>query len=99
MTGVGTDPVSVTMAELNGDNVPDMLVVDKGSNDVSVLFGSYDASGNWIGTAGPRLKSSGSGPLAVRLVPDASSPGGNDLAITNQDGTVDVLPVARISRS
>jgi hypothetical protein len=88
---VGTDPTSVTFADLNGDGIPDMLVANEGSNDVSVIFGSYDSSGNWVGTAGPRLKSAGSGPLAATLVSDPGSPGGHDLAIVNQDGTADVL--------
>jgi hypothetical protein len=34
------------------------------------------------------LKSGGSGPLTATLVPDANSLGGNDLAVTNSNGTV-----------
>ena len=41
---VGTDPVAVTVADINGDGIPDMLVADQGSNDVSVMFGSYNAA-------------------------------------------------------
>jgi hypothetical protein len=89
---VGTDPVSVTVADVNGDGIPDLIAANQGSNDVSVLFGAYDANGNWIGLPGQRLQSAGVGPIAVNLVPDAGSPGGLDLAIVNQDGTVDVLP-------
>jgi hypothetical protein len=88
---VGDDPVSVTIATLPGTSAPDLFVANKGSNDVSVILGSYQ-NGQWVGTPGPRLKSTGSGPMATSLVPDASSPGGYDLAITNQDGTVSVLP-------
>ena len=40
---VGTAPASVTVADINGDGIPDMLVADQGSNDVSVIFGSYNA--------------------------------------------------------
>jgi hypothetical protein len=87
----GTDPVSVTVADINADGIPDMLIANKGSNDVSVLFGSYDPSGNWVGTPGPRLKSAG-GPIAVNLVADSASPGGHDLAVTNQNGTINILP-------
>ncbi len=90
---VGTDPVSVTIADINRDGIPDMLVANKGSNDVSIFFGSYDANGNWVAIAGPRLKSGGNGPIAVNMVADAKSLGGFDLAVTNgQSGTIAVLP-------
>ena len=59
---VGTAPASVTVADINGDGIPDMLIADQGSNDVSVIFGSYNANGDWVGIPGPRLKSGGDGP-------------------------------------
>ena len=62
---VGTAPASVTVADINGDGIPDLLVANQGSNDVSVIFGSYDANGDWVGIPGPRLKSGGDGPIAV----------------------------------
>lgn len=65
---VGTAPASITVADVNGDGIPDMLIANQGSNDVSVIFGSYDASGDWVGIPGPRLKSGGDGPIAV-IVP------------------------------
>ena len=34
----GTNPVEVTVADVNGDGRPDLIVANKGSNDVSVLF-------------------------------------------------------------
>ena len=89
---VGTDPVDVTVADINGDGIPDLLIANKGSNDISVLFGSDNSSGDWVGIPGPRLKSAGAGPLSANLVANPSSPGGYDLGITNQDGTVDLLP-------
>ena len=64
---VGTAPASITVADLTGDGIPDMLIADQGSNDVSVIFGSYDASGDWVGIPGPRLKSGGDGPIAVTV--------------------------------
>jgi hypothetical protein len=88
---VGTNPVSVTIADINGDGIPDMLVADQGSNDVSILFGSI-VNGHWVGTPGPRLSSGGLGPIAVNVIDDPNSPGGHDLAITNgQSGTVAIL--------
>ena len=62
---VGTAPVSVTVADITGAGVPSLLVANQGSNDVSEIFGSYNASGDWEGTLGPRLKSGGDGPIAV----------------------------------
>ncbi len=90
---VGTDPVSITFADINGDRIPDLLVANNGSNDISTFFGSYDSNGNWVGIAGPRLQSGGAGPVAVNVVADSGSPGGLDLAVTNGDsGNVAVLP-------
>jgi hypothetical protein len=89
---VGTDPVSVTIQDLNGDGVPDLLVADAGSNDVAELFGSWDASGNWVATLGPRLKTGGSGPVAA-TVRDVTGDGIPDLVVTNgTSGTLSVLP-------
>jgi hypothetical protein len=89
---VGTNPVSVTIQDLNGDGVMDMVVANQGSNDVSTLFGSWDANGQWVGTAGPRLKSGGSGPIAAQAV-FPSGGGLPQLVITNgQSGTLAVLP-------
>ncbi|MGB6499945.1 MAG: VCBS repeat-containing protein, partial [Thermoplasmata archaeon] len=89
---VGTDPVSVTIQDVNGDGIPDMLVADQGSNDIAELFGSYDANGDWVATPGPRLKSGGSGPVAVS-VRDVNDNGIPDLVVTNsQSGTFTVLP-------
>jgi hypothetical protein len=87
----GTTPVYATVADVNGDGIPDLLVANQGSNDVSVIFGSYDAGGGWVGTPGPRLKSGGDGPLAV----DVSNLGGSvpDLVVTNGgSGTLTELP-------
>ncbi len=89
---VGTAPVSVTVADINDDGIPDMLVANQGSNDVSVIFGSYDTSGDWVGIPGPRLKSGGDGPIAI-IVRDLNADGIPDLAVINGgSGTVTMLP-------
>jgi FG-GAP-like repeat/Bacterial pre-peptidase C-terminal domain len=89
---VGTAPASVTVAEINGDGIPDMLVADQGSNDVTVIFGSYNANGDWVGIPGPRLKSGGDGPIAV-IVRDLTGDLVPDLAVVNGgSGTVTLLP-------
>jgi hypothetical protein len=96
----GSNPSNVTVAQLRGPNAPpDMIVADQGSNQVSILFGNYDANGNWFATPGPRLETGGFGPIAVS-VQDVTGPQGTggpdgipDLVITNaQSGTMTVLP-------
>jgi hypothetical protein len=89
---VGVAPVAVTVRDLNGDGVPDLAVVNQGSNDVSILLGSHDPqTGLWTATAGPRLQSHGIGPTAV-AVQDSGAARGPDLVVTNSDGTVALLP-------
>jgi hypothetical protein len=88
---VGTNPVSVTIQDLNGDGIADLIVTNQGSNDVSLMFGSWDGSGHWVGTPGERLKS-GSGPIAAQAVFPADG-GLPELVIINgQSGTLAVLP-------
>jgi hypothetical protein len=89
---VGTAPAGITITDINDDGISDMLVANQGSNDVSVIFGSYDATGDWVGVSGPRLKSGGDGPIAVTLhdLPGTANP---DLAVVNGgSGTVTLLP-------
>jgi hypothetical protein len=90
---VGTDPVSVTVVGINGQpnlrgdkgdgTPPDLLVADKGSNQVSVVFGKYDGNGNWTGTAGPRLNSGGVGPVLAVAVPGAGGAANPDVVAVN----------------
>jgi hypothetical protein len=88
---VGFNPVSVTVAEVTG-SVPDLLVANQGSNDVSVLIGAIDPNTHlWTATPYQRLSSGGSGPLAV-AVRDTGSPHGPDLLVTNGDGKVNLVP-------
>ncbi len=89
---VGTAPVSVTVADVASNGIPDLLVADQGSNDVTELFGSYNSAGDWVGIAGPRFKSDGDGPIAV-AVQSLTSNGLPDLVVFNGgSGTVNVLP-------
>ena len=89
---VGDDPVSITVAALTGSTVPDLLVANQGSNDISVLIGAVDATtGLWTETPYQRLTSGGSGPLAV-AVRDSGLAGGPNLLVTNSAGTVTTLP-------
>ncbi len=89
---VGTAPASATLADVNEDGIPDMLVANRGSNDVSVLFGAYDSDGSWLAVPGPRLRSGGAGPITV-TVRELNGDGILDLAIMNgQGGTFTLVP-------
>jgi hypothetical protein len=89
---VGTGPAGVTVQDVNGDGIPDLLVADEGSNQVSVLFGALDANGNWTATPGPRLSSGGVGPVSAVAMPGTGG-GLPDLLVANgQSGTLALLP-------
>ncbi len=88
---VGDNPVSVTVATLTASGLPDLLVANEGSNDVSVLVAALDpATKEWTATPYQRLSSGGSGPLSVAVV-NAGSPHGADLLVTNSNGMVALL--------
>ncbi len=86
----GTNPTGMEVADLNGDTIPDLLVANSGSNDVSILLGQGTGS-NWIVTPGPRIKSA-AGPVAV-AVGNFLGTGHLDLAVANQQANnVQVFP-------
>jgi hypothetical protein len=70
--------------------VPDLIVANQGSNDVSILVGNT-TGGTWAATPYQRLASGGSGPVGV-TVGDFTGRGLPDLRVTNGDGTVATLP-------
>ncbi len=80
----GTDPVGITVANLNGR--PDLIVADKGSNDVTILLNQATAGGGFTFVPGPRLSlktasEQGIGPVATALVPSPSG-GPSSLAVS-----------------
>ena len=54
----GTNPVAVVVAYLNGDGRPDLIVANKGSNDVSILLNVAQGAG-FTFDQGPRLAAVG----------------------------------------
>jgi hypothetical protein len=86
----GTNPVGITVADVNGDGRPDLVIANKGSNDVSILL-NQGQGGGFSFTPGPRLKT-GAGPVAT-LVQDVNGDGKPDLLVSNSlANTVSLLP-------
>ena len=74
---VGNDPVSTTVADVNGDGIPDIICVDQGSNDVEVLRG---VGGGFFDDSNPLVLPAGPSPIrAFAGKFDAGS--GLDLAV------------------
>jgi hypothetical protein len=89
---VGTNPVGLTVADINSDGTPDVIVANEGSNDVSLLVGRFDGT-TYTLDAGPRLPA-GRGPVSTAFIPgDAATGTLPSLAIANSlDNDVFVLP-------
>ena len=78
------------MQDLNGDALPDLVVANQGSNDLTVLFGQSN-NADWSLVPGPRL-AAGDGPAST-IVQDANRDGLPDIVVTNsRSNDVMVLP-------
>ena len=77
LVSVGTNPYSVTVAEINGDGIPDIAAANEGSNNVSILLGMGAGS-----FAAASQLPAGIAPRAVLLV-DISGDGKIDLVVAN----------------
>ena len=75
----GTDPVSITVANLNGR--PDLVIANEGSNDVSILLNVPTADGGFTFVPGPRLQG-GLGPTST-VVEDVNGDGIPDLLVSD----------------
>jgi hypothetical protein len=86
----GTDPVSITVTpadnSFTGNGIPDVVVANEGSNDVSVFVGQM-TGGVWSLAYRPRQSSGGLGPTSVAIVnvPGASSQDGPALVVSNSE--------------
>jgi hypothetical protein len=87
---VGTNPVGITVANLTGA-LPDLVVADKGSNQVSILLNTSQ-NGSISFQAGPRLNAGGVGPVST-VVGHFSGGPYPDLLVTNSGSNdVKLLP-------
>ncbi len=93
---VGTAPSAVTIEDLDGDGRPDLVVPNRGSNDVTVLRNVEGTDGHWTFQQGPRLQTCTmgmpTGPVAA-VVEDLDGDGLIDLIVANSfDDTIAMLP-------
>lgn len=90
----GSSPAGVTIADVNADGRPDIIIANQGSNDISILLNQAAASAGGMATftPGPRLNTGvGSGPVSTQVM-DITNDGILDLVVTNaQNGTVSLL--------
>src|SRR5262249_46376890 len=88
---VGDNPVGITVASLTGD-LPDLVVADEGSNQVSILINGSPKGGAISFSPGARLNAGGIGPVSTVVGHFA---GGTypDLLVTNSlSNDVTLLP-------
>jgi hypothetical protein len=81
---VGTNPAAVFVTDVNADGLPDVLVANAGSNDVSVMLGVLDGERRWTMRPGPRLASGGSGPAGIAVGQFVGNDAIPDIAVTNR---------------
>ena len=88
---VGTDPVGITVAYLTGV-LPDLVIADEGSNQVSILLNTSQPGGAISFKDGPRLNAGGSGPVST-VVGNFTGGPDPDLLVTNSGSNdVTLLP-------
>ncbi|HKI18895.1 MAG TPA: VCBS repeat-containing protein, partial [Isosphaeraceae bacterium] len=76
----GTNPAGITVADVNGDGRPDLIIANEGSNDVSILI-NVKVGNSFTFEPGPRLQA-GVGPVAT-VVADVMGNGVPDLLVAN----------------
>jgi hypothetical protein len=93
----GTNPRSVTVADVNGDGMPDLLVANVNDNTVSVLLNTTVPGAAIPSFAAQQTFATGAGPVSVSAVDsvtavDVNGDGKPDLIVANgNDNTVSVL--------
>ena len=87
-------PSGLTVAELNGDGISDLVVANEGSNDLTILFGKGNGT-DWSFVPGPRLKV-GTRPVSTTLA-DVNGDGIQDIFCVNQ-GSNNVMVLKGLGR-
>ncbi|MGA7620669.1 FG-GAP-like repeat-containing protein, partial [Candidatus Binatus sp.] len=87
----GNLPNSVTVADVNGDGMPDLIVANAGDDTVSVLLNTTAPGAAMPSFATQQTFAVGSHPISV-TVADVNGDGMPDLIVANEfDGTLSVL--------
>lgn len=88
---VGTNPTDVAVVDLNRDGRPDVVAVNAGSNNISLLRNTTTLGSSTAAFAATQNFSTQSNPVAI-AVADLNSDGIVDLAVANEiSNTVSVL--------
>ena len=89
----GSTPISVVVADVNGDGKPDLMVANYASNTVSVLLNNTAPGATVLSFAAQQTFAAGSGPHSV-VAADINGDGKIDLVVSNAGSlghTVSVL--------
>ena len=86
---VGTNPEGITVANLT-PTLPDLVVADEGSNQVSILFNQSRKGGAISFSPGPRLNSGGLGPVSTVVI-QFKGQAFPDILVTNSESNDVVL--------
>ena len=78
---IGTSPFSLTIADINGDGIEDLITVNSSDNSLTLLFGN--GAGGFTASTGGRTSQSGQYPVTSVAVGDFNRDGIQDLAVAN----------------